>query len=133
MNRLLLSRSIKLEQFLTVAATRDGASVSAYRRPMGYQQILAATLASSTALTLPSVANSGYVVGYAVIICEGTAGTDGVRWRDDGTAPTSTVGMVLGAGVELDYSGDLTMIRFIVQARSPIFAISYYAYISTLY
>lgn len=120
---------IKLPRnFLILGSTRDGSTVSAYRRPMGYQQIAALTLAAATNLTLPTVANSGFVPGYAVIQCAGTAGTDSVRWRDDGTSPTSTVGMLLGAGQELDYSGDLTKIQFIISAGSAsILNISFYS------
>lgn len=65
-----------LRKYLYLGATRDGATVSAYRRPLGYQQILHGVLASSTALTVPTVANTGYVAGYAVIQCTGAAGTD---------------------------------------------------------
>jgi hypothetical protein len=116
---------MRLLRFFTIASTRDGATVSAYRRPLGYQQITAGTLASATKLTLPTLANSGYVPGYAVIQCDVAA--TAVRWRDDGTAPTSTVGMILSTGQELDYSGDLTMIQFILSTGSPILNVSFYA------
>lgn len=121
--RLFKARALDL-RYLTLGVGASMATVSAYRRPMGYQQILAATLAASTALTLPTVANSGLVPGYAVIQCD--VASTAVRWRDDGVAPTSTVGMILSTGQELDYSGDLTMIRFIASTGSPILNISYY-------
>lgn len=94
--------------------------ISGSRTPLGYQQISAATLASATSLTVP---NRGL---YAVIQCEGTFGTDSVRWRDDGVAPTSSVGMILAGGQELDYIGDLATIQFIVGAGSPKLNVSYY-------
>jgi hypothetical protein len=118
---------IMLRRFLILGVGRDSASVSAYRRPMGYQQILHGTLASSTGLTLPTLANSGQVPGYAVIQCQGTATTDYVSWRDDATAPTASVGMRIFSGQELDYSGDLNSIRFIVGSGVPDLNISYYA------
>jgi len=102
-------------------AQRDGSTVSAYRRPLGYQQLTLTT--NSLALTLPTPPAGGSV-GYAVIQCEGTSAA--ARWRDDGTAPTSSVGMTLSTGAELDYSGDLTMIRFIIGSGSPVLNISYY-------
>src|SRR5512135_3184756 len=114
-----------LRRFLTLGIGASEGTVSGYRRPLGYQQILAATLASATHLTLPTLPN-GMLVGYVVIQCEGAASAT-VRWRDDGTAPTSTVGMILDGGQELAYTGDPTMIPFIVDAGSPILNISYYA------
>ena len=113
-----------LRKLLRLAVTPSEGTVSAYRRPMGYQQISAATLVSATKLTVPA-AQSGLNCGYAIIQCEGT--TASVRWRDDGTAPTSSVGMNLSTGGELDYSGDLTQIQFIANAGSPILDISFYA------
>ena len=112
----------RLLEFLTLGmASRSGAEVTAYRRPLGYSQILNATLAASTGIVFPTFPG-GSLPGYAIIQCQG--GT--VRWRDDGTAPTSTVGMSLATGEELDYSGDLTMIRFISSAGTPILDISLY-------
>jgi hypothetical protein len=114
---LLLPRN-----FLTLPITRDSASVTAYRRPLGYVQVTPAITAAKLVLpTLPA----GFQIGYAIIQCEGAVAS--ARWRDDGTAPTSTVGMILSTGQELDYSGDLTMIQFIIAANVPILNISYYA------
>ena len=94
-----------------------------YRRPLGYQQITSATLAAATKLTLPSVTN-GQQNTYAIIQNNGTTN---VRWRDDGTAPTATVGMVLPAGGELNYSGDLALIQFIYVATGAILDVMTYA------
>ena len=113
-----------LLRFLHLGIGASEGTVSGYRRPLGYQQILAATLASATHLT-PPTPPAGLLVGYMVIQCDVTSA--GVRWRDDGTAPTSTVGMILNAGQELDYSGDATMIQFIASTGSPILNVSYYA------
>jgi hypothetical protein len=49
-----------------------------------------------------------------------------VRWRDDGVAPSTSVGMPVAVGVPLQYDGDLTKIRFIQQSASGILNISYY-------
>jgi hypothetical protein len=59
---------------------------------------------------------------FALIVAE----TQDVRWRDDGTAPTSTVGMLLKAGVIFQYDGDLSKIKFIETASSAKVNISYY-------
>jgi len=89
----------------------------------GYQQIT--SLAASTALTIPTRSNQTGVAGtptVAVIIPTGA----GVRWRDDGVAPTATVGMPLGVDGVLIYDGDLTRIRFIQQQATAVLNVSYY-------
>ena len=82
---------------------------------LGYQQIT--SLSASTALTVPSGAT------LALIVPE----TQNVRWRDDGTAPTSSIGMPIFVGASLSYDGDLNRIRFIQQAASATLNVSYYA------
>lgn len=82
---------------------------------LGYQQIT--SLSSATNLTVPAGASM------AVIVVEG----QGVRWRDDGTAPTSTVGMPLAVGSSMNYDGDMNKVQFIQQASGGILNISYYA------
>jgi hypothetical protein len=56
-----------------------------------------------------------------------TPETQAVRWRDDGVAPTASVGMPLAAGVTLQYDGNLKNIQFIEQTGSAKLNISYYA------
>jgi len=83
--------------------------------PLGYQQI--SSVATSTALTVPPGAN------LALIDCEAQA----VRWRDDGTAPTATVGMSMAvADAPLEYSGNLSALRFIEQTAGAKLNIAYY-------
>jgi len=89
-------------------------------QPMGYQQITA--LSASTALTVPAGAK------YALIQAE----VQEVRYRDDGTAPTGTVGMWLApstadAYIALWYTGKLSALRFIESAASAKLNVSYYA------
>ena len=90
---------------------------------MGYQQIT--SLSSAQGLTIPEIdPTSGLkaMPTFAIIVSE----TQAVRWRDDGTAPTASVGMPLAAGVTLQYDGDLKKIRFIEQTASAKINISYY-------
>ena len=90
---------------------------------LGYQQIT--SLSAASGLTVPSIdPSTGLTVkaNFALITPE----TQGVRWRDDGTAPTSSVGMPLAAGVTLQYDGDLSKIKFIEQTASAKLNISYY-------
>lgn len=90
---------------------------------LGYQQIT--SLSSAASLTVPSVDVNGLSCkpAIALITPEGQA----VRWRDDGVAPTASVGMPLAVGVTLQYDGDLTQIRFIEQTGGAKINISYYA------
>ena len=90
---------------------------------LGYQQIT--SLSASTALTVPTVDVNGNACRptVAVIIPQ----TQAVRWRDDGVAPTASVGMPLAAGVTLQYDGDLTQIRFIEQVAGAVLNVTYYA------
>ncbi len=83
--------------------------------PLGYQQIT--DVSGSTGLTVPAGSR------LALVSCE----NQNVRWRDDGTAPTSTVGMLLSSGSELSYSANLERINFIEIAGGAELNISYYA------
>jgi len=90
---------------------------------LGYQQI--SSLNTVKSLTVPSkdpVSGAAIRPTLAIIIAE----TQGVRWRDDGTAPTATVGMPLAVGVPLAYDGPLANIQFIEQTASAILNVSYY-------
>lgn len=58
-----------------------------------------------------------------LIACE----TAAIRWRDDGTSPTATVGMPLAAGQEFQYTVvDFSQIRFIAQSGSPVLNFNFY-------
>jgi hypothetical protein len=89
---------------------------------MGYQQIT--SLSSATNLTVPQLTPSGLNAKpvFALIIAEGQA----VRWRDDQTSPTASVGMPLIVGIPLQYDGDIANISFIEQVAGATLNISYY-------
>jgi len=97
-------------------------NIKAVTTCLGYQQIT--DLSSAVGLTVPTLAPDGsnQKPTFALIICE----TQGVRWRDDGTAPSASVGMPLAAGVPLQYDGDLNKIKFIQQSASAKLNVSYY-------
>jgi hypothetical protein len=81
---------------------------------MGYQQIVG--LAAATALTVPAGARIAYIEAEA----------QAVRWRDDGTNPTATIGQPLPVGRMLTYVGDLTRIKFFQQAATANLNITYF-------
>lgn len=85
--------------------------------PLGYQQLMAAELATAQNLSPPA----GAVL--ALIVPE----VEAVRWRDDGTAPTTTVGMLLSPGLlPFVYTADLSTIEFIAASSGAILNVSYY-------
>lgn len=98
-------------------------NIKAVTNCLGYQQIT--SLSASTGLTVPTLAPDGSFQKptFALIIAEGAP----VRWRDDGTGPTASVGMPLAIGVPLQYDGDLNKIKFIEQSASAKLNISYYS------
>lgn len=84
--------------------------------PLGYVQI--AALAGGSALP----ASPSGTATLIAMTCEGTA----VRWRDDGTAPTSTSGFPLAAGDTLVYAGLLSALQIAPYAGTPQVDILYY-------
>jgi len=98
-------------------------NIKAITSCLGYQQITSTS--SAVNLTVPTkdpVSGLNVKANFALITPE----TQAVRWRDDGTAPTTTVGMPLAAGVTLQYDGDLSKIQFIAQTAGAIVNVSYY-------
>ena len=89
---------------------------------MGYQKL--SSLSSATGLTVPTQTPNGSATqaNFAIIVAE----TQNVRWRDDGTDPTASVGMLLVAGVPFQYDGDLSRIKFIETTASAKVNVSYY-------
>lgn len=71
--------------------------------PLGYAQATVGAVAAG----LPSIPSRAK---RAVITIE----TNGVRWRDDGTAPTAAVGHPIAAGAPaFEYEGVLGAVQFI--------------------
>ena len=83
-------------------------------RPLGYQQIT--SLAASTALTVP--------VGTAVVKFRPAA--QAIRFRDDGVAPTASVGFPVAVGETFTYEGSFAQLRLIEQAASATVDVLYY-------
>ncbi len=84
-------------------------------RPLGYQQVSA----SAVAQNLPNIPPNASV---ALIAVE----SQGIRYRDDGIAPTASVGMPISGGQDFQYMGDLINFQFIAQTGSPTVDILYY-------
>lgn len=82
---------------------------------LGHQQIT--SLSAATAPTIPA--------GTQMLMAQ--AETQNVRWRDDGTDPTSTVGQVLTVGSTLQYdAAQFARLKFIEVTASAKLNVSYY-------
>lgn len=87
--------------------------------PKGYEQL--SSISSAKGLqSIPDGAQAAMI----------QAESNDVRWRDDGTSPTSSVGMVLkaagGEAESLWYHGHLEDLEFIETASSATVNVSYY-------
>jgi len=83
--------------------------------PKGYQQIADVSTPAKT-LTVPAGANQALIIPL----------TQAVRWRDDGTDASATVGMPAAADTPFWYIGDLTALTFFEQVAGAELNISYY-------
>lgn len=85
-------------------------------KALGYQQITNVQANAHVHFTVPAGAQC------ALVVCE----TQAIRWRDDGTDPTSSVGMPLAVATELFYRGELDKISMIAQVNGAVINIAYY-------
>ncbi len=83
--------------------------------PLGY--VKPTPLTSAKGLTVPAGAQR------ALLQVEDQK----VRWRDDGTSPTIAIGIVIGAGEEYMYEGDLSAIEFIEETATAKLNVAYFA------
>jgi hypothetical protein len=89
---------------------------------MGYQQIT--SLSAATGLTVPNTTLDGQSGTPTVAFIRVDA--QSVRFRDDGVAPTASVGFPLVPGDVLEYDGDLKKIQFIEQVAGAVLNVVYY-------
>lgn len=103
-----------------------GQAQGPYRyQPMGYCQIT--NLSSAVSLVTASC-STGSVPAQGIIaeICVSTAA---IRYRDDGTAPTTSIGIPVGAGICYPYSvaeGGFGALSLIQQTAGAVVDISFY-------
>jgi hypothetical protein len=96
-------------------------------RPLGYSNFAGGvvdTVTVMTALTFGAAAGAGIPSGTQTLRL--TPNTQAIRWRDDGVAPTATVGYPLAAGQELVYTGNPNALQVISQlAGAKIDVVAY--------
>lgn len=102
--------------FVTPLFASDGAKViDGYLQPAGYVRI--SSLSSAVGLgTIPT--------GTKLILIQPE--TQSVRWRDDGTNPTASIGNLLAANSVLSYNGDPQAFKVIETTTSAILNVSFY-------
>ena len=88
-------------------------------KPVAFEQLT--SVSGATILTVATYKNANI----ALIECDHTANKY-VRWRDDGVAPTATVGMTIAPGGQLYYDGDLSAIQLIEESASAKINVTYY-------
>jgi hypothetical protein len=93
-------------------------SLPASAASLGYQQ--STSLSTSAAVNLPNIPSNA--ASYLLSV-----ESAGVRWRDDGTDPTSSVGQPVAAGQALCYGNDPHSVRIIGQTGTPTINVTYYA------
>jgi hypothetical protein len=88
--------------------------------PLGYCQlsVTTAVLVSTCSGGIPAGATFAYI----------TPETAAIRWRDDGTAPTTTVGNPVAVGQQLTYGGLLSALQVVAQAGTATVNVSFYRY-----
>jgi hypothetical protein len=91
----------------------------------GFASVIAsATAAVGLTGSYPTNSATGRqgIPNYAIISVD----SNSARWRDDGTAPTATVGMPLPINTNLLYDGELGKFQIISNAVSANVNISFY-------
>jgi len=83
--------------------------------PLGYVQLSNPT--SATGLSPPPGARTALIV----------VSSGNIRFRDDGAAPTSSLGLLLVAGGQpFGYAGRLSALQFIAASGTPVVDITFY-------
>lgn len=98
---------------------------SNYITPLGYCQFTASGTATTLAAASPTSTTTCTVpvrTAWATICVE----TAAIRWRDDGTAPTTSVGMPVAAATCFYYNGLFSALSIIAQTGSPVVNVSFY-------
>jgi hypothetical protein len=111
MKRILLAA-------LLLIASPAIADVGIRYTPLGYCQLTSI----DTAVLLSSCSGFPATATRAVFIPEAQA----IRYRDDGTAPTTTVGQPVAVGVTVDYTGALSKVQVISQTSGAKLNVLFY-------
>jgi hypothetical protein len=90
-------------------------------RPLGFETLTVTNTAKSLQ-SIPQLQSSAEVK-----YCLFSADTSAARWRDDGTAPTSSVGMLLPLNIiPCWYAGEIHQLQFIATTGTSNIHVLYY-------
>jgi hypothetical protein len=93
-------------------------------KPVGYAQYTTLT----TAKKLTDAPDAGVAMpDWSIRALIQAEGAD-LRWRDDGIAPTPTVGMIIPMNTTYEYEGDLEKIQLIETAVAGTANVTFYKY-----
>lgn len=107
-----MKKTFALTIIALLLSTPAFADAGVRRTPCGYQQITVTTLQK---LVIPAVCGPGPYL--AVIKVE----TQAVRYRDDGVAPTATVGQPIATtDAPVQYEGTASALQFIAQVAGGV-------------
>lgn len=92
-------------------------SIKEFTQVTGFETVAAAILVASSPLAaIPALTKVAYI----------QADGGNIRYRDDGSVPTALIGMLLPDTGILEYTGDLSKLRFILASGTPKLNVSYY-------
>lgn len=111
---LLTTQAGYLDGVETALAAKLNTKQTGVAPPLGYGQNATLTTVSA----LPTIPGSSVT---ALVIPRGA-----IRWRDDGTNPTASVGMYLAADQPLSYQGSLAAFRMVAVTGSVEVNVSFY-------
>ena len=87
----------------------------------GYKQGVSITTAKTLAT---AVGGGGIPNGSTIAVCQAEA--QALRYRDDGTNPTASVGMLLNVGDIVEFDKDLNALTFIEVATGAKLNVTFY-------
>jgi hypothetical protein len=121
---------IKIGQTLTGTGITAGTIVTGFAPGTsggaGTYTVSATCTSSGASLTAAGIPSDlqGHIPTTVVLFVEGT--TTAVRWRDDGGAPTATIGMEILTGSTYVYNGTVSALQFIAGTGSPLLDVAFY-------
>lgn len=92
--------------------------------PKGYSQFASAAAVRQLGVDAPSTGATPIPDGAIKALIQPEA--QDIKWTDDGTTPTTTIGNLLKVNTVLEYEGDLAKFRFIEVAASAKVNVNYY-------
>jgi uncharacterized membrane protein YgdD (TMEM256/DUF423 family) len=114
-----------LSSCLSILAPTAAAAFFSLASPVCAQVAGHSSSGAMQSLTLTGVA-TGLTIPPGTTLATICVEVAAARYRDDGGAPTASVGLPLAIGACMNYSGPLAALQFIAQSGSPVLTAAYY-------